>query len=283
MAALLPLCEAFGSLDPSSISKTSDEFSIYMVFSAAFLFLLRLWKFYKPPLEVGGIGCDLPLEYLLLLHNSRAKSGLSSSTSQNKVDWNSSEADSASEKGLLIDHYPNLRAWYCQNINFVAGSLSGQCSDRHVHHVADKILDMMYRKMAKINSPSGNASSSNSGVDILPTSTMEEAYERPFFPAWDVLEAIPFVVEAILTACAYGRISSRDMTTGSFADGRRSSYFTSVLFLFLMVSNILLETFTSFRSDGPCRLLACNSCYYNYLFLSRSDSWCLETGPNEWH
>ncbi|KAI4324560.1 hypothetical protein MLD38_030039 [Melastoma candidum] len=213
-AALLPLCETLGSLDPSSVSKTSDEFSIYMVFSAAFLFLLRLWKFYKPPIEVGGIGCDLPLEYLLLLHNSRVKTGLNGSTTQNKVNPNLSEVDSGLDKGLLIDHYPNLRAWYCQNINFVAGSLSGHCNDHHVYQVGDKILDMMYRKMAKTSSLSGDSSLSNSGVDVSPASTMEEAYERPLLPAWDVLEALPFVVEAILTACAYGRISSRDLITG---------------------------------------------------------------------
>jgi hypothetical protein len=33
-------------------------------------------------------------------------------------------------------------------------------------------------------------------------------------PAWDILEAIPFVVDAALTACAHGRLSPRELATG---------------------------------------------------------------------
>ncbi|KAJ6765342.1 hypothetical protein OIU79_021529 [Salix purpurea] len=80
-ASLMPLCEVFGSLMPTSnnISSTNDEPSIYMVFSSAFLFLLRLWKFYRPPIDQcltggGAIGGELTLEYLLLLRNGRIAS-----------------------------------------------------------------------------------------------------------------------------------------------------------------------------------------------------------------
>ena len=41
----------------------------------------------------------------------------------------------------------------------------------------------------------------------------DDSYQRPAIPAWEFLEAVPFVLEAVLTACSHGRISSRDMTT----------------------------------------------------------------------
>uniref|UniRef100_A0A6V7QSZ3 Mediator of RNA polymerase II transcription subunit 33A n=1 Tax=Ananas comosus var. bracteatus TaxID=296719 RepID=A0A6V7QSZ3_ANACO len=102
--ALMPLCETFGSLPPPSNhrSTTFDEPSVYSVFSCAFLFLLRLWKFYKPPQEHcmagrgGSVRMELTLDYLLLMHNSRV----------------------ALQKGpsqpVYIDSFPKLRAWYFQ-------------------------------------------------------------------------------------------------------------------------------------------------------------------------
>ena len=62
-----------------------------------------------------------------------------------------------------------------------------------------------------------NSSSSGSINGIPPVSgsgTTEESCQRPTLPAWEILEAIPFVLEAALTACAYGQLSSRDLTTG---------------------------------------------------------------------
>jgi hypothetical protein len=50
VAALIPLCEVFGSLQAPHpyCSSTSEEVSVYTVFSFAFLFLIRLYKFYVP-------------------------------------------------------------------------------------------------------------------------------------------------------------------------------------------------------------------------------------------
>ena len=196
-AALMPLCEVFGSLTPTSNHKSTmaEELSIYMVFSSAFLFLLRLWKFYKPPLEQcisrrgGAIGSELTLEYLLILHNNKIVS--------------------TSDKPVYIDFYPKLRAWYCQNRSCIASTLSGLCNGNPVHQVANKILNMIYRKMTKTGALSGSASAASSS-----TSTGDDAYQRPVIPAWEVLEAVPLVLEAILTACAHGILSSRDLTTG---------------------------------------------------------------------
>ncbi|KAJ6708503.1 hypothetical protein OIU85_028739 [Salix viminalis] len=175
-ASLMPLCEVFGSLMPTSnnISSTNDEPSIYMVFSSAFLFLLRLWKFYRPPIDQcltggGAIGGELTLEYLLLLRNGRIASH--NYPAQDEFNSDQGQHEYASDKPEYVDFYPKLRAWYCQNKSCVASPLSGISTGNPVH-------------------------------------------ERPMLPAWDVLEATPFVLEAILTACAHGRLSSRDLTTG---------------------------------------------------------------------
>ncbi|XP_052172561.1 mediator of RNA polymerase II transcription subunit 33A-like isoform X2 [Diospyros lotus] len=220
-ASLMPLCETFGSLPPGSNKKSSkgDESSVYMVFSSAFLFLLRLWKFYRPPLEHcvegrgGAIGSELTLEYLLILRNSCIQSHNSASLDHTVTSSNLHE--SARNKPMYIDSYPKLRAWYCQNKSCIASTLSGLCNGNPVHQVANKILNMIYWKITKSGTASTDSSMSSSNDFGGPsTSTGEEVYQISMLPAWEVLEAIPFVLEAILTACAHGKLSSRDLTTG---------------------------------------------------------------------
>ncbi|KAI9152792.1 hypothetical protein LWI28_001261 [Acer negundo] len=218
-AALMPLCETFGSFIPTSSNKSStiDEPSVYMVFSAAFLFLLRLWKFYRPPIEQCMSGetmvGELTLEYLLLLRNSRITSH--GSPALDEKNSNSDQLEFSSDRPIYIDYFPKLRAWYCLNKSCIASTPSGLCSGNPVHQVANQILSMIYWKMTKSEASSGNSStpSTNSACESAAT-TGEDVYQRPMLPAWEVLEAIPFVLEAILTACAYGRLSSRDLTTG---------------------------------------------------------------------
>ncbi|KAL5738909.1 hypothetical protein ACOSQ2_028089 [Xanthoceras sorbifolium] len=218
-AALMPLCETFGSLIPTSSNKSStgDEPSVYMVFSAAFLFLLRLWKFYRPPLEqciTGGatVG-ELTLEYLLLLRNRRIASP--GSPAPGEKNSNLDQHEFASDKPIYIDYFPKLRAWYCLNKSCIASTLSGLCSGNPVHQVANKILSMIYWKMTKGGASPDNSSAPSTGSACESAANSgEDVYQRPMLPAWEVLEAIPFVLEAILTACAYGRLSSRDLTTG---------------------------------------------------------------------
>ncbi|PON88603.1 hypothetical protein TorRG33x02_156680 [Trema orientale] len=206
-ASLVPLCEVFGSLEPASTNKSSkgDEPTVYMVFSLAFLFLLRLWKFYRPPLEQGiteharAFRGELTLEYLLLLRNSRTASF------QYETNGNPDEIECITDKAIYIDFYPKLRSWYCQNKSCVASTLSGLSSESPpVHEVSNKILNMIYSKMTKTGSTSSGS----------PASTGEDVCQRPMLPAWEVLEAIPFVLEAILTAYAHGRLSSRNLTIG---------------------------------------------------------------------
>ncbi|KAJ6790672.1 Uncharacterized protein M6B38_247475 [Iris pallida] len=219
--ALLPLCETFGSLVPSSDqrSSTSDESSAYSVFSCAFLFLLRLWKFYGPPQEHcisgtgGSVQMQLTLNYLLLMHNSRI--ALENSTAMDRTMNFTDPVGASSRQPVCIDSFPNLRAWYFQNQACIASTLSAVCSKNPVHQVANKILNMICQKMVKPGTISENPSSAtSSSSSSTPANSIEHSNQRPVLPAWEILEAVPFVLEAILTACAYGKLSSRDLTTG---------------------------------------------------------------------
>ncbi|KAJ7961023.1 Mediator of RNA polymerase II transcription subunit 33A-like [Quillaja saponaria] len=170
-ASLMPLCEAFGMLKPTFNNKlsTGDDPSVYMVFSLAFLFLIRLWKFYRLPLEQCitergvSVGGELTLEYLLLLRNSHLASH------QDELKSNPNLFESASDKPVFLDSFPQLRAWYCQNKSCIASTLSGLSTGNPVHHVANKILSMIYWKITKTE-----ASDLTTGlrdlVDFLPAS-----------------------------------------------------------------------------------------------------------------
>ncbi|XP_068668880.1 mediator of RNA polymerase II transcription subunit 33A-like [Aristolochia californica] len=217
-ALLLPLCEGLGSLVPTSSYKSNigDETSPYSVFSCAFLFLLRLWKFYKPHHEhyVSGQGGAmeslLTLEYLLLLRNSRVSPRFSVSSVKSP-----DQPDTSSFQPIYIESFPKLRAWYSQNQACLASTLSGLSSGNPVHQVANKILGMIYWKMMKggtvtINPPTSSGSSKSGS----PINAGDESYQRPMLPAWEILEAIPFVLEAVLAAYTHGGLSSRDVTTG---------------------------------------------------------------------
>ncbi|XP_078177877.1 mediator of RNA polymerase II transcription subunit 33A-like isoform X2 [Carex rostrata] len=208
-AALMPICEAFGSLPPPSNHKSChpEETSVYSVFSYAFLLLLRLWKFHQPPQEhclpTRGAQArhELTLDYLLLLRNGRVS------------------LQDPNAKPVYIESFPKLRAWYFQNQACISSTPSGLSNKNPVHQVANMILNMVWTgsgSSGSVNSFS-NSSSSGSINGVLPVSgsgTTEESCQRPTLPAWEILEAIPFVLEAALTACASGQLSSRDLTTG---------------------------------------------------------------------
>ncbi|XP_052161904.1 mediator of RNA polymerase II transcription subunit 33A-like [Oryza glaberrima] len=219
-AALMPICEVFGSIPPPSNHKPAivGEISVYSVFSCAFLCLLRLWKFYKPPQEYclagrgGSVRLELTLDYLLLMRNNHIDFANSSASSRNSSN-NIGPLNEVPAQPLYIDSFPKLRAWYFQNQACIASTLSGLCNKNPVHQVANKILSMICRKMNKPVVSSGNLSStSSSSVSGSSVSTPDD-YQRPTVPAWEFLEAVPFVLEAVLTACAHGRFSSRDLTT----------------------------------------------------------------------
>uniref|UniRef100_A0A0A9CRH4 Mediator of RNA polymerase II transcription subunit 33A n=1 Tax=Arundo donax TaxID=35708 RepID=A0A0A9CRH4_ARUDO len=152
-AALMPLCEVFGSIAPPPNHRSTifGETSVYSVFSCAFLCLLRLWKFYKPPQEYclsgrgGSVRLELTLDYLLLMRNNRAELSNSSAASRDSSN-NMGSVNEVHTQPVYIDSFPKLRAWYFQNQACIASTLSGLCNKNPVHQVANKILSMICQK-----------------------------------------------------------------------------------------------------------------------------------------
>ncbi|KAJ3676638.1 hypothetical protein LUZ60_004050 [Juncus effusus] len=202
-AALMPICETFGSLAPLSTHKSCvpEEVTVFSVFSYAFLLLLRLWKFYRPPQEhcIASRGAhvrhELTLDYLLLLRNSLVS------------------IQNPNSKPVYIEFFPKLRAWYFQNQACISSTLSGLSNKNPVHQVANMILNMIWSGSALSNSSTSGSVGPVVSTDDSSSQSQSQS-QRPTLPAWEVLEALPFVLDAALTACAYGQLSSRDVTTG---------------------------------------------------------------------
>lgn len=219
----MAICEVFGSLSPSVSwsPRTGEEISAHTVFSNAFILLLRLWKFNHPPLEYcvmgdgAPVGSQLTPEYLLLLRNSQVVSIRSSTKNRNTQKQLPVTSNPSSEHPIFMDSFPKLKLWYRQHQACLASTLSGFAHGTPVHKNVDSLLNLMFRKANKestsIGSLSGSSSISNSsgpGVD--------DSHLWPQLPAWEILEAVPFVVDAALTACSHGRLFPRELATGLF-------------------------------------------------------------------
>ncbi|KAK2664747.1 hypothetical protein Ddye_003321 [Dipteronia dyeriana] len=110
-----------------------------------------------------------------------------------------------------MDSFPQLKRRYRQNQECIVSTLYGLVQGTTVHQVVDAFLNMMFRKINKSGTPlipatSGSTNSSGLGA--------EDASIRLKVPAWDILEATPFVFEAAVTACAHGKLSPRELTVG---------------------------------------------------------------------
>ncbi|KAL6619463.1 hypothetical protein ACP70R_034602 [Stipagrostis hirtigluma subsp. patula] len=103
------------------------------------------------------------------------------------------QLDPAFEKPVHIDSFPKLRAWHLQNQACIASTPSSVCNRTS--------------GMQSVSPQSTSKSSSPAGIH-------EDIHQWPLVPAWEVMEAVPFVLEALSTACAHGRLSSRDLITG---------------------------------------------------------------------
>ncbi|KAG2727387.1 hypothetical protein I3843_01G150500 [Carya illinoinensis] len=214
--SLMPICEVFGSCMPNGSWTLTDgeEICAHAVFSNAFILLLKLWRFNHPPLEhgVGGtptVGSQLTPEYLLLLRNSHLVYPGNANKNRNRRRL-SAAASSSSPQPVFVDSFPKLKAWYRQHQACIASTLSGLVHGTPVHQIVDGLLNMMFKKINRgsqsLISISVSSSSSGSGN--------EDTSLRPKLPAWDILEAVPFVVDAALTACAHGKLSPRELATG---------------------------------------------------------------------
>ncbi|KAI8032952.1 Mediator of RNA polymerase II transcription subunit 33A [Camellia lanceoleosa] len=201
--SLMPICEVFGSCVPNAswTLPTGEEISAHAVFSNAFALLLKLWRFNHPPLEHGvgnvpPVGSQLTPEYLLLVRNSHLVSSGNIHSDRYKRRL-SAIASSSPPKPIFVDSFPKLKVWYRQHQACIASTLSGLVHGTPVHQIVDGLLNMMFRKINRASSSvtcvtSGSSSSSGPGN--------EDTSARPKLPAWDVLEAVPFVVDAALTA-----------------------------------------------------------------------------------
>lgn len=203
----MPICEVFGSYTPS-VSWTlpsGEEISAYSVFSNAFTLLLKLWRFNHPPIEHGvgdvpTVGSQLTLEHLLLVRNSHLLSSETLNKDRNRKRL-SEVARSASCQAVFVDSFPKLKLWYRQHQRCIASTLSELTHGSPVHQTVEALLTMVFRKV----NPGTSSSSGAASEDSIP---------RPEFPAWDILKAVPYVVDAALTACSHGRLCTRDLATG---------------------------------------------------------------------
>ncbi|KAK9281726.1 hypothetical protein L1049_004630 [Liquidambar formosana] len=235
--ALMPLCEEFGSCAPKVAGPliTGEEISSHAVFSNAFTLLLRLWRFNHPPLEhvmgdVPPVGSQLTPEYLLLVRNSQLASSGTTPRDRIKSRRLSRISSPSFIEPIYMDSFPKLKLWYRQHQACIASTLSGLVQGTPVHQIVEALLNMMFRKINRGSQPltpttSGSSNSSGSGT--------EDAFLRLKLPAWDILEATPFVLDAALTACAHGRLSPRELATGlkDLADFIPASLATIVSYL----------------------------------------------------
>ncbi|KAM7257199.1 hypothetical protein ACFE04_012940 [Oxalis oulophora] len=214
VGVLLPICETFGSCVPDTLWTLSEQekFDSHSIFTNAFTLLVRLYRFDLPPLEhvmgdVAPVGSLLCPEYLLLVRNSLLAS------------WGTLPKDhiasvlNFSQEPIFMDSYPKLKRWYRQHQDCIASPLSGLVQGTAIHEIVDSLLLIMFKK---IKGEGGNPlSSTSSGSSSVPLgSGVEDVRSRLKIPAWCILEATPFVLDAALTACAQGRLSSRELATG---------------------------------------------------------------------
>ncbi|KAK8509902.1 hypothetical protein V6N13_093740 [Hibiscus sabdariffa] len=214
---LMPLCEVFGSTAPdvSWTLPTGEEMTSHAVFTNAFTLLLRLWRFDHPPLDhVMGdatpVGSQRTPEYLLLVRNSKVSDFGKSPKDRLKIKRLSKILNFYLEL-IFMDSFPKLKGWYRQHQKCIASTLSGLVQGTTVHQIVDAVLSMMFRKISRGGQ---TVNSTASGSSSLSTSGADSVSLRLQVPAWDILEATPFVLDAALTACAHGRLSPRELATG---------------------------------------------------------------------
>jgi hypothetical protein len=191
---------------------TGEIISARDVFSNAFVVLLRLWRFDHRPLErrVGEPPAFTPTpEYLLLCHNSHLESAGNVHQGRNKRRL-SAVATSSSVHPIFFYSFPKLKVWYQQHLACVASPLS-RLEHTPVHHIVDELLKIMFSNICK---GSQSVHSVTSGSSDFSGTKDEDALLRLKLTAWDILEAVPFVVDVVLTACDNGKLSPRGLATG---------------------------------------------------------------------
>ncbi|KAI3668203.1 hypothetical protein L6452_43280 [Arctium lappa] len=254
---LMPICEAFGSCTPtvSWTLPTGGCLCPLAVFSNAFTLLLKLWRFDHPPYEhamrdATPVGSQLTPEFLLLARNSQLASCGNSLKGQKKRKRFLRHCDLSSVGPVFLDSFPKLKLWYRQHQACIASTLSDLKPGTPVYQICDALLNMMFRKM---NIGCQSLTSSASGSSNSSGSVTEDYTLRLKLPAWDILEAVPFALDAALTACAHGRLSPRELTTGlkDLADFLPASMATIVSYLSAETTRGLWKPASMNGTDWP--------------------------------
>lgn len=218
-ASLLPICEVFGSITNAKPVATcmGEDLSAHMLFTMAFLQLVKLWKFHRPPLEHcllgsgAGLGADLSLEYLLQLRNMQLANPASDRLGKQRLQLPGLTYPTPPSGVITLDSFPRLRIWYMQHQACISSTISGLVRSNPMHQVGDRLLAMMFKKVTK----SGSSSATTSGLSGNASGASEDAAGRPILCAWDIIAAVPIVMEYSLTACSHNTLSPRDLTTGT--------------------------------------------------------------------
>nr|XP_043612236.1 mediator of RNA polymerase II transcription subunit 33A-like [Erigeron canadensis] len=254
---LMPICEVFGSCSPtvSWSLPTGEHLCPRIVFSNGFTLLLKLWRFDQPPLEhamgdATPVGSQLTPEYLLLVRNSQLSSCGNSSKGQKKRKRSIKECDMSSMDPIFLDSFPKLKLWYRQHQACIASTLSDPKPGTSVYQIFDALMSMM---LEMIKSGGQTLTSSTSGSSKTAGSVAEDCILRLKLPAWDILDAVPFVLDAVLRACEHGRMSPRELTKGlrALADFFPASMATIVSYLSAETTRGLWKPASMNGTDWP--------------------------------
>ncbi|KAI3526782.1 hypothetical protein L1887_06045 [Cichorium endivia] len=255
---LMPICEVFGSCSPtlSWTLPTGEPLCPLVVFSNAFTLFLKLWRFEQPPIEHGigdltPVGSKLTPEFLLLTRNSQLSSCGNLLKHQKKRMRFFKQCDPSASTPVYLDSFPKLKFWYRQHQACIASTLSDLKPGTSVYQIFDAILNMIFRKTNRGGGQtltSSTPGSSNSAGSVADEYTLHLKY-----PAWDILEAVPFALDAALTACAHGRLSPRELTTGfkDLADIFPASMATIVSYLSAETTRGLWKPASMNGTDWP--------------------------------
>ncbi|CAH9136659.1 unnamed protein product [Cuscuta epithymum] len=254
--SLMTICEVFGSCIPN-VSWTlpaGEKVTAHSVFSNAFTVLLKLWRFNHPPIEYGvgdvpPMSCQLTPEHLLLVRNSHVSSSVNVIKEPHRRRL-AAIASSSSPNPIFMDSFPKLKLWYRQHLACIASTLSGLVNGTPVHQTVDVLLNMMFEK---INRGSQSLTTLASGSSSSSGPTSDDTLSRPILSAWDILEAVPFVADAALTACAHGKLSPRELCTGlkDLADFLPASLATIVSYFSAEVTRAIWKPAFMNGSDWP--------------------------------
>ncbi|MED6195437.1 Mediator of RNA polymerase II transcription subunit 33B [Stylosanthes scabra] len=196
-----------------------------------------------------AFGSKLGPEYLLLARNC-ALAEFGKSPKDQISSRRFSKMISLPQEPVFMDLFPKLKTWYRQHQECIASTRSALGPGGPIYQIADALLSIMFRK---INRNGQSLTPSTSGSSNSSSSSLDDALMKLKVPAWDILEAVPFVLDAALTACAHGRVSPCELATGlkDLADFLPATLATTVSYLSAEVTRGLWKPAFMNGTDWP--------------------------------